>query len=607
MKAFKPGVRLLLEIRERIRRRLVHKLVLVFSLIIVLLVGSLSVISYQMIQQESVGSSVDSTTSNLLLVNRNLEDFLSGIEELSLPKIQYDQLINAILTEPAEYSSRLYLEQYLKNLFFARKDLEAINLYLPSSHKYYSITREQYDTKVRSVYDATVPEQSWYKQTLASTENRLFQSFALGSSSTNSYESYAKSSFMAYHRVLRSISTRQPQAVFSFYFNTKVEGEILKDIPRAEGEHVLLLDPDNTAFDVDDRDYFRQIGRDGLLERIPDGGSGRLTWKEEDQKYLVVYNVGEEYGWKLVKPIPYSMIYDTAYRTRNLSVGIGLILFIIGIILVVIITNAITRPLKKLAYQMRRFSEGSFDAEAEVKGRDEVAYLSRHFNLMVRRTNDLINERYKMKLTEKNAILKALEAEINPHFLYNALQAISTKSLKHGMFDVADMVEALALTLRYCISGSDIVSAREELDHVERYLSLQKARFGSRLEVEMDWTEELKEIRLPKLSLQSLVENSIKHGLEKVRESVKITLEAEVQEDAACISVTDNGPGLPPERLQQVLRSFETDWEEREGGSIGLKNLNTRLKLLFGEEAGLHIESSDAYTKLTMRIPKGGN
>ncbi len=181
---------------------------------------------------------------------------------------------------------------------------------------------------------------------------------------------------------------------------------------------------------------------------------------------------------------------------------------------------------------MNRFSGGDFDAEAEVKGRDEIAYLSRHFNQMVRRTNDLINERYKMKLVEKNAILKALEAEINPHFLYNALQAISTKALKNERYDIADMVDALALTLRYCISGKDIVQARAELKHIENYMSLQKARFGSRLQVTYAWDEPLMELEIPKLSIQTLVENSIKHALEKVSSTVTIDIRAKLNESS---------------------------------------------------------------------------
>ncbi|MNZ91792.1 Sensor histidine kinase YpdA [compost metagenome] len=288
---------------------------------------------------------------------------------------------------------------------------------------------------------------------------------------------------------------------------------------------------------------------------------------------------------------------------------IGLIFLVISVIIVVLISNAITKPVHNLAQQMRRFSEGTFDASAPVKGRDEIAYLTRHFNRMVIRTNDLINERYKMKLIEKNAILKALEAEINPHFLYNALQAISTKALKSGEYEVADMVDALALTLRYCISGKDIVYAREELKHIDHYLALQKARFGSRLEVNVEWAESLQELQIPKLSIQSLVENSIKHAVEKVSEPITVTIRAALEGSRACISVHDNGPGITEVRMKQILQSFHTQWEDQEGENIGLKNLNTRLKLLYGDDAELVIQSDSdgSGTTMMMLIPRGGS
>ncbi|AWB46444.1 two-component sensor histidine kinase [Paenibacillus sp. CAA11] len=609
MKAFNRLFKPLYMLQDRISRRLVNKLILLFTSIILLIVVSITVISYQMFQKESVSNSVASTSNNLLLVNRNLEDFLDGIEQLSLPQLRYDEIIQAILTEPSNYASRMYLEQYLRSLYFSRGDMEAIYLYLVDEHKYYSITREAYDSKVRSAVLTDIPQQPWYQEALSSDKNRAFQSFVQPGEQSTGYPVDTKNSFMAYHRVLRSIASREPQAVLSFYFNASVKDKIMKDVPFAAGDHVMFLDPNYIPFHVDDLGYYQKIRQEKLLSHLSESPKGRLTWTDDGKRYLVVFNEGERSGWKLVKTLPYSSIYETATRTRNLSILIGLLLLLVAVVLVSLTANAITKPLKKLSHQMRRFSEGTFDAEAAVNGRDEIAYLNRQFNQMVRRTNDLINERYKMKLVEKNAILKALEAEINPHFLYNALQAISTKALKHERFDIADMVDALALTLRYCISGKDRVLAREELEHVGRYLSLQKARFGSRLQVEIEWDESLKQLELPKLSLQSLVENSIKHGLEKVSTDVLIVIRASLDEDQAIISVTDNGPGFTSERLREVLISFEEDWEERDGGgsSIGLKNLNTRLKLLYGEQAGLLITAASPGTELRMIIPQGGN
>ena len=592
---------------ERLSRRLVNKLILLFTSIIILVVGSLTFISYQMLQKESVTNSIASTSNNLLLVNQNMEDYLKGMEQLSLPQIRYDEITYAIMHESEDYASKMYLEDYLRELFYSRDDLEAIYLYVVKEKKYYSVSQENYNITVRTGSDPAISELSWYKKAMASPFNRSYQSFVEPGNNPG-YPVSTEDSFMAYHRVLRSIVSRQPQAVLSFYFDSSVRDGILKDIPFDEGQHLLYLSPDNEPFYADDAGFYERAKAAALPDKLTNKPNGQLTWSEAGQKYLVVYDIGEQEGWKLIKPIPYTQIYEAATTTRNINFMIGFLFLMLSVIVVTYFSNAITKPLQKLSYQMNRFSTGDFDAEAAVKGRDEIAYLSRHFNQMVRRTNDLINERYKMKLVEKNAILKALEAEINPHFLYNALQAISTKALKNERFDIADMVDALALTLRYCISGKDIVQARAELKHIENYMSLQKARFGSRLQVTYEWDESLMELEIPKLSLQTLVENSIKHALEKVSSAITIDIRAGLTESHAVISVSDNGPGFSRERLEQVRKSFLSEWKDRgsEEKSIGLVNLNTRLKLLYGDEAELVIKTDNAGTEMEMLLPRGG-
>ncbi|TFE24644.1 sensor histidine kinase [Cohnella luojiensis] len=592
---------------ERISRRLVNKLILLFTSIIILVVTALTVISYQMLQKESVNNSIASTTNNLLLVNQNLEDYLDGIEQLSLPQIRYDKFTNAIIHEDKDYSSRLYLEDYLRSLYFSRKDLESICLYLVDQRKYYSITKENYNITVRTGIAEAIEDMPWYKRALSDPFNREFQSFVASPAETAGYPIDTGNSFMAYHRVLRTIVSRQPQVVISFYFNSSAMDAIMKDVPFNEGQHLLFQSPENEVFYADDLPFYRQVEGFGLVDRLSASPNQRVTWDVGDEKYLVVFDIGEREGWKLIKPIPYKQIYEAATTTRNWSFLIGFLFLLLSVILVSLTSNAITRPLKKLSHQMGRFSAGDFDAETQVKGRDELAYLSRHFNQMVKRTNDLINERYKMKLVEKNAILKALEAEINPHFLYNALQAISTKALKNDRYDIADMVDALALTLRYCISGKDVVYAREELKHIERYMALQKARFGNRLQVTYDWEQALMELEIPKLSIQTLVENAIKHALEKVPGTVTIAVKARLTPSHAVISVQDDGPGFEEGKLEEVVQSFQSEWEDRdhESESIGLVNLNTRLKLLYGEEAELFIRTDATGTEMEMRLPRG--
>ncbi|MEK5278675.1 MULTISPECIES: sensor histidine kinase [Paenibacillus] len=602
---------------ELVSRRLANKLILLFTIIIVLVVTSLTFISYGMLRKESVNNSIASTSNNLLLVGRNLESYLDGIEQLSLPQISYDEITYAILHESEDYASKMYVEDYLKNLYFSRNDLEAIYLYVIKEHKYYYVTKENYNITVRVAEHPSIENLSWYKKALASPFNRSYQSFVKNQSSminSSDYPINKDKSFMGYHRLLRSIVSREPQAVLSLYFNSSVTDEIMKDIPFSKGQHLMYVSPDNEPFVVDDPGFYQQSEQEGLLKELTPASGGRVTWSDKEEKYLVIYDISKKEGWKLIKPIPYKEIYEAATTTRKLNYFIGLLFLIVSVILVSFISNKITNPLKNLSLQMKRFSTGSFDAEAQVEGKDEIAYLSRHFNKMVEKTNELINERYKMKIVEKNAVLKALEAEINPHFLYNALQAISTKALKNNNDDIVDMVDNLAMTLRYCISGKDVVYAREELKHIERYSALQKARFGNRMQVAYQWEDPLLELEIPKLSIQTLVENCIKHALEKVSTTITITIEAHVTPSHTVISVTDDGPGFSGERLEQVRNSLQIQWEDQGGEnaaesdteSIGLKNLNTRLKLLYGEAAGLAITSDAGGTKMDMRLPRGG-
>lgn len=592
----------------RLSGRLANKLILFFSTIIILVVVSLTLISGHMLRKESVANSIESTENNLKLVNQNLEDYLADIEQLSLPQIRYDDLLQAIVNEDTDYASKMYLDQYLRSLFYSRSDLNGIFLYLIDQEKYYSITREGSDTKARVGFQIGIADQPWFEQAMTSPRSHSFQSFAQSNDQIG-YTALKNPGIMAYHRVIRSIASREPRAVISFYIQPEVIEEILQDIPMEQGEHLIFLDPDNTPFYADDLSFFEQMKDKSQWDYLDASGSGTgpvIRRTPEGSQYLIVSNTGETEKWKLAKPIPYSNIYEPARQARNVSFLIGAAFLILSIVLIAWIANAITRPLYRLSRQMRKFSEGTFDAVALVRGQDEIADLNRHFNKMVFRTNELINERYKMKLVEKNAILKALEAEINPHFLYNALQAISTKALRSKDFEVADMIGALGLTLRYCIGGKDIVLAREELQHIDRYLALQKARFGERLEVELEWDESLKSLQIPKLSLQTLIENSIKHAVEKVSGTVKIRISAAFAEGHFVITVGDNGPGIPQKRIDQLEALFQKDWEEtQESENIGLKNLNTRLKLLYGEHAELRICNTDQGVSITMMIPRG--
>ncbi|HBE76826.1 MAG TPA: two-component sensor histidine kinase, partial [Firmicutes bacterium] len=332
---------------------------------------------------------------------------------------------------------------------------------------------------------------------------------------------------------------------------------------------------------------------------------GNFDFEINHGQFLVVYSITSIDGWKLIKFIPHSQINKLARVNSDISLMIGVAFLILSIGFVMITSNSITKPLQRLSTKMRALGRGDFDAQAEIKGKDEVAQLSRQFNEMVVKINELVNEQYKMKLIQKNAILKALEAELNPHFLYNALQAISTKALKSGVKEIVTMVDALSMTLRFCINGAEIVKVREEINHVKNYLIIQKARYGDKLVVTFELENSVMDFEIPKLSIQSLVENSIKHALEE-RTSVSFILIRVVSDGVnAKIIIKDNGPGIEKNRLKEIMASLEDEWSDGEYQNKGLKNLNTRLKLLFGQRVQMDIKSDENGTETSITIPGG--
>ncbi len=580
--------------------KIINKLLIFIISVVVVLIASLTFISYFSFQRESERNTITNTSNNLKLVNNDLMNYFTVVNHFTLPDNTYDNLINSLMNESGDFDSQVYLEDFISTLFYERNDISGIYLYIISQKKCYYIFSSDTFGGVRIEYDNTIPAQPWYNKVMKSG-GKYFE--PIFSTPNTSYKNNGES-ILAFHRTYANISDSAPLAVISVFFNKSGIGTILNGIPMQKGEHLIYLNSDNIPYYYDDKSIYDSLKSSGGLERVISARkNGTYTWRIGGKKYLAVYNVMDGGSGKLVKFMPYDLIYEKAKNNKNWNLAIGALFLGISVFLVILITRAITKPLDNLSKKMIKFSEGDFNVTGLVTGQDEIAQLEWEFNKMVIKINELINERYKMKLIEKNAVLKALEAEVNPHFLYNALQAISTKALKHGATDVSDMVDALALSFRYCISGEDMVKISDEIRHIENYLVLQKARYGRRLSVEYDLDEKVLLVKIPKMSIQTLVENSIKHAIEKVYNDLTITIHVRSQECGTMISVSDNGPGIQPDRLVQILWTIENDCDDFTSKSIGLKNLNSRLMLIFGSKSKISIRTDEKGVEISFFVP----
>jgi len=285
----------------------------------------------------------------------------------------------------------------------------------------------------------------------------------------------------------------------------------------------------------------------------------------------------------------------------------GILFVVVTIIIVVLsyyIPKSITSPIREIGKITDRVTKGDLTVRSNIKAGAEVGRLSESLNSMIDKINELLQQTTKEQTRLRKAELELLQSQINPHFLYNTLDTIVWLAEGGNQKQVVGMVKSLSEFFRTSLSqGKDVVFVREELQHVRSYLEIQHVRYRDRLEFEINVPKELYEYRIPKITIQPLVENALYHGVKNKRGLGKIEISGRKEKDAFCLFVVDNGIGMTEERLLQVVEGIHNK-VPGEKESYGLYNVNERIRLKFGELYGIFIESTYGEgTKVTIRLP----
>lgn len=343
----------------------------------------------------------------------------------------------------------------------------------------------------------------------------------------------------------------------------------------------------------------------GLKEENIPGTLGRSpgSYVEEfqgERRILTIKDMGYTH-WKIAG-ISYvdELVSNRAYL-GNLILAIALVVLVFEVLAALFISNRITRPIKQLERQMKRVESGDFDIRVEERGEDEVKRLSRTFNLMIVRIRQLMEQNIQEQQEIRKSELKALQAQINPHFLYNTLDSIVWMNENQRYEGVTIMVNALAKFFRISISkGNDIISVADELEHARSYMTIQQIRYKNKFSYHIEADPAVLAHKTLKLILQPILENAIYHGVANLQEPGIIRVRALLEQGDILFQVIDNGYGIKPEALRDILKREPRN----EQSSVGLKNVNERIKLYYGEDYGLNIESElDVGTTVSIRVP----
>ncbi len=335
------------------------------------------------------------------------------------------------------------------------------------------------------------------------------------------------------------------------------------------------------------------------------GAGGTFSRRILGVPYQIIYETSPYTGFRVVGVFPENETLQAVAEFRWYFAGITVLIMSLSVMGAQRISDTVIRPLEKLKDLMGRAEKGDLSVSFNPQYPDEIGRLGQQFDRMIHEIRNLIELVRVEQASKRQAELRALQAQINPHFLYNTFDTIHWMLKKYHADDVTGVITRLTELFRISLSGGrDQIPLGDELRHVEAYLSIQKVRYEDQLAYGIQVPDSLKGLRVPKLILQPLVENAIYHGIKNLDTGGFVEIAGFAQPGTLTLTVRDNGPGIPPAHLEKLQRQLETLERPREGTGnkgYGLFNVNERIRLAYGTGFGVFLES-DGVTGCTVSV-----
>lgn len=559
-------------------------------------------ISYHYSTQSLRTRAVDENKNLLFQGKKNIESLIQEINRLSLIVYSDSDFYRLIEAGYEDVAANTRIYSSLNYISTSMPDISQVYLYGVKDRKATLLTQ---NTPKR--WQGVAP---YADSEITSEEPVIIQSTHISHSYglTSPIPQFIPEPVFTLHRRIERIPTT---AAALGYLSIDVKLSALTDIVSQlydqKQENIWLLDDEGKiVYGNNNEDYGKLLDASWYDKQIVTSQSSQGHFEEDNAVFIYqrMESVGQK--WTIVKQIPVSYLFREAKEAATINIILFIILMITITTLTTLISFRITAPIKQLTRYMNQVQTGNLDVDIRPMGKDEIGVVTERFRGMMDTINNLILREYKLELSNKTNELRALQAQINPHFLNNTLQIIGTLALELKVPQIYSLLSALAKMMRYSMSNEEkIVRVKDELDHVKAYIELQKERFENKFSFRYDMEESLLETCMPKMILQPIVENYFKHGFNLSRTDgiIEITA-AKVSNSRMEIYIQNNGNSIPSAKLDllrqklqhptrtdiDLLRNTEHD-KETTGSGIGLPNVLARLKLVCGDSATLTVDN----------------
>jgi two-component system sensor histidine kinase YesM len=574
-----------------------QKLLLLFSIQIIIPLIFMGVMLYRntgmIIQKKSITYAIDT----LKMIELRMNDFSKNVIDIS-ENLLYDTDVYDALNESQDtskdidyYTKRVHANNLLRKMCLSRKEIQSIAL-ISKNKTFYT-----YDLNSgRASLEDVIPYEKMLETAREAGQKPVWFSDL-------DDEGNIKNLYLI--RMIYNVDNFSEAGLMAICINREYLKSVYSEFSTEFMQNINILTKENIWITGTNPHAKDNLNKSFRLDE-------NKKWDyliDKKQNVLLAYRKVNGGDWIIITESSLSKLNEELHRFRSMFIMITICTILILSIFSILMAMDIIDPINRLVDGIKKVEEENVHQEVIVDRDDELGYLSRCFNKMSKEIDILVNRVYKEQLTRKEAELKALQAQINPHFLFNTLESINWMAQLNNVPEIRDMVTSLGSIMEASIGkGNPLIPLRQELKYIDSYILIMKNRYGDRLSYESDIDETILASPVPKLLLQPLIENAIYHGIDRTRKKGEIKLTIKKLSESIYIEVMDNGKGMEEEELSSLNKKFEEVSDDyllvRHRKGIGLENVNSRIKLFFGPEYGLIAESEyESYTKIKLTIP----
>lgn len=530
-------------------------------------------------------------------VNTNIQSYVDNMENISLlamtnKDVKYYISNNSFISEEERRPYEKRISDLFQSILYTRKDIASIMVFGYNG-------RFVSDRRITSLNpNAKVEEQPWYRNAKKEGGKSVISAPHVQNIIQNEYRWVVSLS-----RELKNTDGITADGVFLVDLNLSVINDLARQINLGKKGYVFIVDESgNIVYHPQQQLIYSSLRTEHIAEVTAAGSGDSFTVDDDEGKRF--YTVQDtNFGWKIVGVAYAGDLIGYKSTLRN-SILITVCGVAVSLLVSVFLSHRLSRPIRNLQKTMRMVEKGNFDVKTEIGQMNEIGQLGRTFNMMVGQIKNLMQEIIETQENKRKGELQLLQAQINPHFLYNTLDSIIWMAEQQKHEEVVLMTSALAKLFRASITkDQEIVPIRVEIEHIANYLLIQKMRYADKLNYELAFADEILPYRTLKILLQPFVENAIYHGIRNKPEPGTVTIRGYATANAVVFEVEDDGLGMTEDQLARIWeRQVHPDPGK---GGIGIHNVNERIRLFFGPEYGIRIRSELAEgTCVSITIPK---